>query len=246
MKKPYHVFISYAVEDEALATAISDALRWRGLTVWFAPLSLKFGDKLLDSINAGLASSEYGLIILSPTYIRKKWTGYELDILHRQHIENDKKLFPLWHEIDKPELDAWNLGLSGIYAMNSKAGADKIAKNLAEVIYNGSPTVGVIPIYENPQWRFLQGQGELLANSENGGAFHLFEAAKFSDDAFPLYVYDRPYKKMEIILAVAKAIYYDNPSVIKIGAKERKKMKELCKQHGYDLDDPLFDPAMYG
>lgn len=95
MTKPFHVFISYAFEDEALATEISNALTFRGLRVWFAPLSLKFGDKLLDSINAGLVASEYGLIILSPTYIAKAWTSYELDVLHRQHIEQGKKAFPL-------------------------------------------------------------------------------------------------------------------------------------------------------
>jgi len=246
MKKPYDVFISYAVEDELLATLISEELQHRGVSVWFAPLSLKFGDKLLDSINIGLASSECGLLILSPTYIKKKWTAHELDSLYRQHVETDKKLFPLWHEIGKPELDAWNFGISGIFAMSSKIGADKIAKNLAEAVHQKSPTVGVVPIFENPQWRFLQGKGELYKNKHGGSVFHLFEAAQMSDEDFPLYVYDRPYKKKEIILAVAKALYYGNPDMIKIGAKERKKMKALCKEHGYDLDDPYFDPESHG
>jgi hypothetical protein len=71
MPKPYHVFISYATEDEAFATEISEALTYRGLRVWFAPLSLTIGEKLLNSINAGLAASEYGLLVLSPRYIAK-------------------------------------------------------------------------------------------------------------------------------------------------------------------------------
>lgn len=79
--------------------------------------------------------------------------------------------------------------------MNSKDGVKKIAKNLAEVVYKDSPTVGVNPSYENPQYRFLMGKGELFMNNQDGGAFHLFEAAEFPDEAFPLYVYDRPYKK---------------------------------------------------
>lgn len=246
MTKPYHVFISYASEDEALATEIADALTFRGLRVWFAPLSLTIGDKLLNSINTGLAASEYGLLILSPSYIAKGWTGHELDILHRQHIEDNKKLFPIWHEIDKSELDKWNRGISGIVAMKSTAGTASISKNIANVAYLGSPTVGIIPSYENPQWRFLQGKGELLANSENGGAFHLFEAAEFPDEDFPLFVYDRPYTKKEIVLAVTKALFYGNPDVIDIGDDRRAKMKKLCKQYGYDLDDPNFDAALYG
>lgn len=130
--------------------------------------------------------------------------------------------------------------------MKSTAGASKISQSIAEVVYRGSPTVGVAPSYESPQWRFLQGKGELLVNSESGGAFHLFEAAEFPDEAFPLYVYDRLYTKQEIILAVTKALFYGNPEVIDIGDDRRAKMKKLCQQHGYDLDDPNFDAGVYG
>ena len=73
MTKPYHLFISYASEDEAYAKELSSYLRYLGLSIWFAPLSLKIGDKLLDSINAGLLASEYGLLLLSPPYLAK-WT----------------------------------------------------------------------------------------------------------------------------------------------------------------------------
>ena len=95
MTKPYQVFISYATEDEAYANELARSLQWLGLSVWFAPISLEIGGKLLDSINAGLMASQYGLLLLSPTYVSKKWTSYELDVLHRQHIEEDKKLLPL-------------------------------------------------------------------------------------------------------------------------------------------------------
>ncbi|NTU90063.1 MAG: toll/interleukin-1 receptor domain-containing protein [Actinobacteria bacterium] len=78
MSKPYHLFISYASEDEAYATKLSTYLEYLGLRIWFAPLSLRIGDKLLDSINAGLLTSEYGLLLLSPTYLAKQWTSYEL------------------------------------------------------------------------------------------------------------------------------------------------------------------------
>jgi len=45
---------------------------------------------------------------------------------------------------------------------------------------------------------------------------------------------------------VAKALFYANPDVIDIGDDRRLKMKALCKQYGYDLDDPDFDAAIYG
>ncbi len=246
MTKPYHLFFSYASEDEAYATELSKSLRYLGLNIWFAPLSLKIGDKLLDSINAGLMTSEYGLLLLSPKYLAKQWTSYELDVLHRQHIEKDKKLLPLWHGVEKAQIDQWNPGLSGIIAMKSTEDLGSIAVKIADVIYQGCPARGISPGYENPQWRFLQGCGELFFNKEDGGAFNLFEAAEFPDDHFPLYVHNRPHTRKEIVLAVAKALYYRNPDVIQISKDRRGRMKKICKSYGYDIDAPGFDPAIYG
>lgn len=246
MTKPYHLFVSYASEDEAYATELAKSLRYLGLNIWFAPLSLKIGDKLLDSINGGLMTSEFGLLLISPRYIAKQWTSYELGVLHQQHIEKDKKLFPLWHGVEKAQIDKWNPGLSGIIAMRSTEDLAVIARKIADVIYQGCPARGVSPSYENPQWRFLQGCGELFLNKEDGGAFNLFEAAEFPDDYFPLYVYDRPHSRKEIVLAVAKALYYGNPDVIPLAEHRRDRMKEICKSHGYDIDAPGFDPAIYG
>lgn len=246
MSKPYHVFISYATEDEEFAKDLSKSLNWLGLSVWFAPMALEVGSKLLDSINAGLATSQYGLLLLSPAYIEKKWTAYELDVLHRQHIEHDKKLFPLWHGVTKEQLDEWNPGLSGIYALQSKEGTSNIAGKIARVVYRGCPVVGVNPSYENPQWRFLQGRGELYLNNRDGSAFNIFNAATFPDSHFPIYVHDYPHSRRDIVLAVAKALHYGSYDKLALMDNDREKMKAICKEHGFDLDHPDFDPAIYG
>lgn len=133
MTKPHHVFISCATEDEAYANELARSLQWLGLSVWFAPVTLQVGGKLPDSINAGLIASQYGLLLLSPKYVSKRWTSYELDVLHRRHIEEKSKLLPIWHGIDKAQLDSWNPGLSGIFALRNLEGARAIAKKIADV-----------------------------------------------------------------------------------------------------------------
>lgn len=130
--------------------------------------------------------------------------------------------------------------------MRSTEDLGSISGKIADVVYQCCPTRGISPSYENPQWRFLQGCGELFANKESGGAFNLFEAAEFPDESFPIYVHDRPHTRKDLALAVAKALYYRNPDVISITKDRRKRMKSICKSHGYDLDAPGFDPAMYG
>ncbi|MGN7875925.1 toll/interleukin-1 receptor domain-containing protein [Roseateles sp. 22389] len=246
MSKPYHVFISYATEDEQFASELANGLKWYGLSVWFAPIALKIGSRLLDSINAGLIASEYGLLLLSPTYISKKWTSYELDVLHRQHIEENKRLLPIWHGVGKTQLDNWNPGLSGIIALRSTDGASAISKKIADLVYQGCPVVGVNPSYEDPQWRFLQGRGELYANHSDGSAFNLFEAALFPDNHFPIYVHERPHSRKDILLAVAKAVFYGSYEKLSLSDEKREQMKALCKDFGFDLDQPNFDPAIYG
>ena len=109
-----------------------------------------------------------------------------------------------------------------------------------------SPVRGVAPSYENPQWRFLQGRGELLANNQEGGAFNLFEAAEFPDKDFPLYIYGRQYTKKQIVFEVAKAIYYGSHDELRLAPDRKKRMLKLCKEYGYDVKSPGFDPAIYG
>ena len=105
--------------------------------------------------------------------------------------------------------------------------------------------VGVDPSYESPQWRFLQGRGELYLNNRDGGAFNVFHAATFPDSAYPIYVHGRPHSRRDIVLAVAKALYHRSYDELSLMDDDRERMKAICKQHGFDFDAPGFDPAIY-
>lgn len=107
----HDTFISYAIEDNDFAAEVAYGLRANGLTAWFAPLSLRVGDKLLDSIVNGLEQSRTGCLIISQSYLAKSWTTYEMESLIRQHIERDKKLLPIWLNITKAEIDNRHFGL---------------------------------------------------------------------------------------------------------------------------------------
>jgi len=49
----YHLFISYAGEDVAVAEQLASSLSLSGLQVWYAPFVLKVGDSILGSIERG-------------------------------------------------------------------------------------------------------------------------------------------------------------------------------------------------
>lgn len=76
----YDVFISHASEDkETVVRALARALIAEGLKVWYDEFALRIGDSLRQKIDKGLARSRVGLVVLSPAFVCKGWTNYELD-----------------------------------------------------------------------------------------------------------------------------------------------------------------------
>ena len=49
------------------------------MSVWFDELTLKVGDSLRRSIDRGLASSRFGIVVISPHFLSKEWPQKELD-----------------------------------------------------------------------------------------------------------------------------------------------------------------------
>ncbi|MBB2961869.1 toll/interleukin-1 receptor domain-containing protein [Methylobacterium sp. R2-1] len=71
-EEAYDVFISHAWEDKEdfvkdLATKARDA----GIKVWYDKFSLQWGDSIRQKIDAGLASSYFGIAVLSPSFFSK-------------------------------------------------------------------------------------------------------------------------------------------------------------------------------
>src|SRR5262249_2852306 len=115
----YDTFISYATEDERFASELAGGLMARGISIWYAPIRLKVGDRILAGVEEGLRSSRSGTIIVSKPFLEKKWTDYELDILVRQAIETSKPLLQVWHGVTKHDVDTRCMGLTGMLALES-------------------------------------------------------------------------------------------------------------------------------
>ena len=101
----YEVFISHASEDtDKVARPLKQMLEARGLRVWFDEEELRLGDSLRRGIVAGLSRSRYGLVILSPDFLRKDWTNLELDSLVAREGVASKVVLPIWHNVSKDDI----------------------------------------------------------------------------------------------------------------------------------------------
>jgi hypothetical protein len=232
----HDAFISYATEDNDFASDVAFGLKTNGLSVWFAPLSLKVGDKLLDSVETGLQSSRSGVLVLSNSYLRKSWTAYEMDVLVRQHIEGNKQILPVWLGVSKADVEKRHVGLSGIVAITDTHPTHHVVSKLVEALSEGAPSRGVIPMYEDPAYRFVQGLGEVCMQTSEGPATTIFELlihGKESD--FPFWLAGRVYPKEKLLVHVAQLLPHVPDRVRSIvGQEGYQKLWDMCVEHGLD------------
>lgn len=134
--KPYDVFISHASEDkEAFVRPLAHALQGEGLTVWYDEFEMRLGDSLRRKIDKGLASSRFGVVVLSQSFFSKGWTNYELDGLVTRSVSGEQILLPIWHNVSKQEVINYSPSLADKVARStSMHTVEELAKEIAEVI----------------------------------------------------------------------------------------------------------------
>ncbi len=132
----WDVFISHASEDKAaVARPLAEALRQRDVTVWLDDFELKIGDSLRRKIDAGLARSKFGVVVLSRSFFAKGWPQYELDGIVSRSVSGAQTLLPIWHEITKDEVMAQSPSLVDKIARNTATSTvDEIADEIALVV----------------------------------------------------------------------------------------------------------------
>jgi hypothetical protein len=132
----YDVFVSHATEDkEEVVRPLANALVTEGLKVWYDEFELRIGDSLRRKIDAGLAKSRFGVVVVSHAFFAKNWPQYELDGLVTREMSGQQVILPLWHRITKAEVIAQSPSLADKVARStSDFTVNEIAKEIASVI----------------------------------------------------------------------------------------------------------------
>lgn len=138
--KEYDIFISHASEDkEEVVRPLANALKHKGIKVWYDEFELKMGDSLRRKIDQGLSKSRFGVVVISKSFIKKGWTNYELDGLMTKAISGQQILLPIWHDITKQEVVEYSPSLADKVARHtSQESVEEIATEIAEMILNTS------------------------------------------------------------------------------------------------------------
>ncbi len=130
----YDFFICHASEDkDSFARPLAARLKKEGFNIWFDEFTIKIGDRLRKNIDKGLTNSKYGIVILSHDFFKKDWPQTELDGLFSLEINNEKKILPIWHQVERDDILKFSPILADRYAVKTKDGLDEIIKRLKEL-----------------------------------------------------------------------------------------------------------------
>lgn len=135
-EEEYDVFVSHAWEDKKdFVDEFVQALHDSGIKVWYDRNQMKWGDSMREKIDNGLKKSKFGVVVLSPDYIKegKYWTKTELDGLFQMESVNGKTLLPIWHNLTKKEVMMYSPTIASKLAMTT---ANMTPQEIAEELKN--------------------------------------------------------------------------------------------------------------
>jgi len=133
--KRYDFFISHASEDkDDIVRSLAGSLKENGFEVWYDEFELKIGDSLRKKIDVGLTNSRFGIVIISPSFVKKNWTEYELNGMVAREMNGHKVILPICHKISKDEVLKFSPTLADKMALNTPIHSTKdIIKALKEL-----------------------------------------------------------------------------------------------------------------
>lgn len=134
--KEYDLFISHASEDkDSIVRRVAEYLRSNGYKIWYDEFTLRVGDSLRASIDLGLLRSRFGIVVLSKSFIAKKWPNYEIDGLFSIEMSGKAKIIlPIWHDVTREDVMNFSPTLADRMAIKSDMTDGEIMQTLAKVI----------------------------------------------------------------------------------------------------------------
>ena len=130
-------FISHDSRDKAdMAEKIALQLQKLTCPVWYDQFSLRVGDSLRESIEAGLKECHKCILVLTPNFLNNKgWTKREYDaVFTREMVEQKKVILPVWHEISPQDVYQYSPILADRVAVQWSSGVEDVARKLLQAI----------------------------------------------------------------------------------------------------------------
>ena len=137
-------FISYASEDrDTVVEPLVFELKKRNIRVWYDQWVLRIGDSLRRTIDRGLSTSRFGIVVLSPDFFCNEWPQKELDGLVQREVHGQKVILPIWHNVSHKDVAKYSPSLADKVAGSTSIGLPQLAEQLTKAMRSKeeSPTL---------------------------------------------------------------------------------------------------------
>ena len=124
--------MSHASEDKPFVRNLVDTLIRYGVDAWYDDYAIAPGDSIRGKINEGLLTSDYGIVVLSHDFFRKKWPKQELAALAT--VLASGKIMPVLHGISPEEVAAWDPLLADVKALPARGDVRNVVAPIAKKV----------------------------------------------------------------------------------------------------------------
>jgi hypothetical protein len=129
------LFICHASEDrDDFVRPLAEALSKEYEKIWYSEYELTLGDRLLEKIDQGLATCDFGIVVLSKSFFEKKWPRAELDGLFARETLSRKMILPIWKDITESEVKVYSPILASRLAVSPTAGLPKVLEEIGRAV----------------------------------------------------------------------------------------------------------------
>lgn len=135
--KEYDVFISYVQSDSSeYVDKLEIALKQYDIQVWRDKSNMRIGQSMTQAIENGLTKSKLAIVVISPNYLHKYWTNFELDgIFSKQGVTGEQMILPIWNNVSAEEIASKRPSLANLLAWNTNVDTvDDIVQELRELL----------------------------------------------------------------------------------------------------------------
>lgn len=109
-----------------------------GLRVWYDEDMIRGGDSIREAIDRGLKDTRHALVVLSPSFLSKRWTKWELNALVQRFNQPKRqprgRLIPLWHHVSEDQVRKFSPPLADIAALQSGDGIDTVSLRIRDLV----------------------------------------------------------------------------------------------------------------
>lgn len=142
--EPIKLFLSHASEDKKeFVDPLKIKLREAGFDVWYDNDELTIGDSLLHEIGKGLNECDFGIVVLSHSFFRKKWPKSELDGLFALETDERKIILPVWKDVTEDDVTGFSPILAARLGSHGDRGIEAVVEDIVRAVQASNRLVEV-------------------------------------------------------------------------------------------------------